>query len=195
MRDGKGGGARREEITDAAIGTLAAHGMRGFTHRAVDRAAGLPQGSTSYYFRTRDALLHGVLDRMLELELAQLGDSVVPERIGDIAEFADMVTTTVRRWLDDERERTLARYELALEATRRPALHRALVRARADFQQLAERLLADAGVPEAAERGRTLVAQIDGLVFEHVTGLPAGDISRTELHEAITNIFRHAMRP
>ena len=48
--------SRRAEIADAAISTLARDGMRGLTHRAVDRAAGLPEGSASYYFRTRQAL-------------------------------------------------------------------------------------------------------------------------------------------
>ena len=33
--------SRRAEIADAAIATLARDGMRGLTHRAVDRAAGL----------------------------------------------------------------------------------------------------------------------------------------------------------
>ncbi|SDL36900.1 hypothetical protein SAMN05421869_12541 [Nonomuraea jiangxiensis] len=40
-----------------AIRLLAAEGMRGLTHRAVDRAADLPDGSTPYYVRTRQALL------------------------------------------------------------------------------------------------------------------------------------------
>ena len=42
--------SRRALIADAAISTLARDGMRGLTHRAVDRAAGLPEGSASYYF-------------------------------------------------------------------------------------------------------------------------------------------------
>lgn len=186
---------RREEITDAAISALAAQGMRGLTHRAVDNAAGLPQGSTSYYFRTRDALLHGVLDRMLELELAQLDESVLPERLVDLEEFTAAAAGLVSRWLDEEWERTLARYELALEATRRPALHRALVEARAAFQRIGERLLSEAGVPDPAARIRILVALLDGLVFEQATKLPAGTINRAELHETITDLFRHAMRP
>jgi DNA-binding transcriptional regulator YbjK len=45
--------SRRALIADAAISTLARDGMRGLTHRAVDRTAGLPEGSASYYFRTR----------------------------------------------------------------------------------------------------------------------------------------------
>ena len=44
--------------------------MRQLTHRAVDAAAGLPIGSTSNRFRTRDSLLVAVLRRILERETA-----------------------------------------------------------------------------------------------------------------------------
>jgi hypothetical protein len=50
--------SRRALIADTAISTLARDGMRGLTHRAVDRAAGLPEGSASYHFRTRQAPGH-----------------------------------------------------------------------------------------------------------------------------------------
>ena len=50
---------RRTEILDAALRVLAEHGMRGLTHRAVDAAAGIAPGSTSYYFRSRSALVEG----------------------------------------------------------------------------------------------------------------------------------------
>ena len=59
--------SRRALIADAAISTLARDGMRGLTHRAVDRAAGLPEGSASYYFRTRQALLQATVERLAEL--------------------------------------------------------------------------------------------------------------------------------
>ncbi len=48
--------SRQTRIADVAIKTLARDGMRGLTHSADDRAAGLPQGLASYY-RTRQALL------------------------------------------------------------------------------------------------------------------------------------------
>ena len=44
---------RRRRILDAATVVVADHGLRGLTHRAVDREAGLPEGSCSAYFRTR----------------------------------------------------------------------------------------------------------------------------------------------
>jgi DNA-binding transcriptional regulator YbjK len=64
--------SRRALIADAAISTLARDGMRGLTHRAVDRAAGLPEGSASYYFRTRQALLQATVERLAELTSTDL---------------------------------------------------------------------------------------------------------------------------
>ena len=62
------GEARRDAIADAAIHLVATQGLRGLTHRAVDAVAGLPPGSTSYYLRTRKALLTACVDRMLALD-------------------------------------------------------------------------------------------------------------------------------
>ena len=48
---------RKDAILDAAIGLIATLGLEGTTHRAVDRAAGLPQGSTSYHFPRKTGLI------------------------------------------------------------------------------------------------------------------------------------------
>ncbi len=64
--------SRQTDIADAAIATLAHGGMRGLTHRAVDRAAGLPEGSACYYFRTRRALLQATVERLAELDIAEV---------------------------------------------------------------------------------------------------------------------------
>src|SRR6201994_5031819 len=63
-------GGRTRQVGDAAIAVLAEHGARGLTHRAVDRAAGLPPGTTSNYARTRGALLRLTLGRIAELDAA-----------------------------------------------------------------------------------------------------------------------------
>ena len=47
---------RRRELLEAALHVVADEGLRGLTHRAVDRRAGLPEGTCSAYFRTRQAL-------------------------------------------------------------------------------------------------------------------------------------------
>ena len=57
---------RRTQLLDAALAVVADKGMKGLTHRAVDAAAQVAEGTTSNYFRTRLALVEGVLDRLLE---------------------------------------------------------------------------------------------------------------------------------
>ena len=63
---------RRDRLADAAIELLAREGARGLTHRAVDAEAGEPAGTTSRYFRTRDALTAAAVDRIRDLHLGDL---------------------------------------------------------------------------------------------------------------------------
>ena len=63
---------RRRELCDAAIQLLAEDGAKGLSHLKVDAHAGVPDGTTSFYFRTRSALLRAVAERMAELDLATL---------------------------------------------------------------------------------------------------------------------------
>lgn len=51
-------------IADAAISVVAESGLRALTHRSIDVALGLPQGSTSYYYRTRAELVNAVIARI-----------------------------------------------------------------------------------------------------------------------------------
>src|SRR3954454_13257615 len=73
--------ARMELLLGSALHVVAELGLRGLTHRAVDRAAGLPEGSCSAYLRTRRALV---------LALTQY----VSERlVEDVEELASDLTT------------------------------------------------------------------------------------------------------
>lgn len=64
--------SRRDVVTDSAIAVVAEQGVRGLTHRAVDALAELPVGSTSNVYRTRDALITGIMERIGELNSQQL---------------------------------------------------------------------------------------------------------------------------
>ena len=57
---------RRRTLADAGLSILAGEGARGLTHRAVDRKAGVPTGTATNYFRTRDALISALVDRIGE---------------------------------------------------------------------------------------------------------------------------------
>jgi len=70
--------ALRARVLDAAIQLLGTQGLKALTHRRVDEQAELPPGSTSNYFRTRDALLCGVAEAILETEVAGMGAPFAP---------------------------------------------------------------------------------------------------------------------
>lgn len=162
--------SRQAAITDAAIAALAAEGMRGLTHRAVDRAAGLPEGSTSYYFRTRHALLAATVERLVELDAAEMPAIAASGR----DDLADAAATLLHAWMTVGRQRQLARYELMLEATRRTQLRVALNAAAANVRAMVASLLATAGIAEADRKAYELAALLDGLVFDQVAGARAG---------------------
>ena len=117
---------RRTAILDGALAVLAEQGMRGLTHRAVDAAAGLPPGSTSYYFRSRAALVAGCVQRLVERDLAEdvaaVNAAVLAAGQDLPAVLATVLTTVGVRMATVERQRTLARYELSLASVRDPAL-------------------------------------------------------------------------
>ena len=113
---------RRRTITDAAVACLGEHGARGLTHRAVDRQAGVPAGTTSNYFPTRAALVLGAAERIFELLAPD------PARVklinsnhhGVLAAMA-YVEYVAERLLSSP-HLTLALFELRLEAARNPAV-------------------------------------------------------------------------
>lgn len=162
---------RAELIADTAIALLAERGMRGLTHRAVDEEAGLPAGSTSNLARTRRALLELTLERLTELEIgtfaALLDDTDGPPSPEALVELA---ARTLWEQLTVGRRRTLARYELALEATRRPELREVYDQAGSRFRAPAVAILTAAGSPDPVRHGRQVVAFGEGVMFDAIAG-------------------------
>ncbi|MDX3537554.1 TetR family transcriptional regulator [Streptomyces sp. MB09-01] len=172
---------RRTLIADTAIGLVAATGLRGLTHRAVDGAAGLPAGSTSYYFRTRTALIGACYQRLAELDLGDvdLGDLDLGDLDGespsalpalDREAAAAALAGLLHRWLTVGRERQLARFELSLEAARNPALEADFLRAGQGPRARAAGILAALGADRPEGAAELLVAWTDGLLYDRLAG-------------------------
>ena len=73
--------ATRERALQAAVELLGAEGVRALSHARVDERAGLPPGTTSNWFRTRRALLGGVVDWIAERERADFDPAAMPTAI------------------------------------------------------------------------------------------------------------------
>ncbi|MGP3936358.1 TetR/AcrR family transcriptional regulator [Nonomuraea sp. KM88] len=181
---------RSELVADTAITLLAERGMRGLTHRAVDEAAGLPPGSTSNLARTRAALLELTLSRLTELEIHALGPAYTTARNGTLgaqAGMADTVAEGLHIQIRDRR-RALARYELALEATRRPELREIYDAAGSRFRDPAVALLAAQGSRDPVRHARQLVAFSEGLMFDAIVGA-GGTPTFEELRQAVEDFL------
>ncbi|MFF4046568.1 TetR/AcrR family transcriptional regulator [Streptomyces chartreusis] len=194
------GAPRADLVADTALALLAERGMRGLTHRAVDETAGLPQGSTSNVARTRQALLELTVRRLADREAKVLALEEMPDPRGGLDSLADGLALATHRSLTRNRELTLARYELALEATRRPELRAYFDATGARFRDQLSALVTALGSTAPARHVLSLVAWADGLMFNCVAGsfnaeVPSLDEVRAGLRELLGGMFDDASEP
>ncbi|WP_083751941.1 TetR/AcrR family transcriptional regulator [Saccharothrix sp. ALI-22-I] len=186
---------RMAALADAAIHVVATKGMRGLTHRAVDAQAGVPMGSTSAYFRTRKALVEGLVQRLVEVETAEV-DAAGADVPLDPDRLAESLAHVLDQWMTTGRERTLARYACLLEATHHPELRGILAHGERPRAQ-ARALLAALGAEDPERQSREVVAFVDGLLFDRLVGAgalgaptPGTPESRAELTQAVRAALR-----
>jgi AcrR family transcriptional regulator len=156
---------RRREILAAAMAVLAQQGNRGLTHRAVDREAGLSEGSSSAYFRTREALLRALGDFVadqLAVDVDALGQRLA-SCPGDHERAVREVSRLFSRWLSSP-DLLAARLELTVAATRDPALAERFRVWRDDLVGMVRAVMQDAD-QEGGASAETLVAALDGVLL------------------------------
>ncbi len=117
--------SRREQIIEAALRVIGRSGTQAVTHRAVAEEAGVPLGSTTYYFESKDDLLRQALEHVAASEVDRyrdLGDEL--RMVKSPRELADRLIDKLVAAVQD-RTSYIAEYELWLEAGRRPELREA----------------------------------------------------------------------
>lgn len=162
---------RKTLIADAAIALLGAAGARGLTHRAVDARAGLAEGSTSFYCRTKLDLWRLALVRHAELDLADLAADEQRMHGKDWTRdsLVDLLVHRVEDWSSDaKRERSVARFELFLVASREPELARIIDGWRLQFLQLTVEGVRRAGMADARTLGPLVVVALEGLLLDRL---------------------------
>ncbi|WAJ46443.1 TetR/AcrR family transcriptional regulator [Mycobacterium sp. Aquia_216] len=169
----RNGDERRRELCDAAIQVLAEQGSRGLTHGQVDRCAGVPEGTTSYYYRTRAALLRGVGWRIAEIDVANL-QSVIDEPRDSLAPFAHLAELTMMQADGPGLMLNRARHELLLGAVRDPGLAETsqtfVVRINAMAHEAIAHLQPGTDDPELLDAQTTAVTTFIAGVFTRLAG-------------------------
>lgn len=160
--------ATRERALEAAVQVLGAQGVRALTHARVDARAGLPRGSTSNWFRTRRALLAGVVDWIAESERADFDPAAMPA-ITELGELIESLCRVVELQSGPFSARTRARYALFLELAGDAELGEPLRRQRREFERWMERIVIAVGIVDPVSATRAVMALGDGLLLHRLT--------------------------
>jgi DNA-binding transcriptional regulator YbjK len=176
-----GSASRRRELCDAAIEILGEAGLKGLSHVKVDRRAGVAEGSTSVYFRTRRALVVAVAERLNErsrdgllalIDATSAGDSRVSN-----ATSSSLATRLLSAAKEPFQTQVKARYELFLLASEDEevaALFQQNLNLEFEFlRQIVVRMQPpDSAPPESVVDDQTLavVALVSGITLSLVAG-------------------------
>lgn len=178
---------RRRAILEATLQVIAEGGIDAVTHRRVAAAAGVPLGSTTYYFATRDVLIRETFRNYVataDSTIAALHSAHNDDTIAGIA--ATMVALARHEAASASVVR--AEYELILHAGRDPELA-ADLRAweRNNASQLAE-MLERLGTLRPLETARGLIRLVRGHELDSLWGDPDPE----ELGRQITHLLQSA---
>jgi AcrR family transcriptional regulator len=155
-------------MLDAALALLAEGGPAAVTHRAVAERTGSSLGSVTYHFAAKVDLLHEVY----RLHLARvrdraesIGQATMQQRPGppNPARFADGLLRYLEQGVREDRDGSLATFELALERARDPALRRRLRAVKGDSDAFAAEQFAALGSSEPDTDAALVIAALDGL--------------------------------
>lgn len=162
---------RRTTLLDGAIAVLGEQGVRAVTHRAVDASAGLPAGSTSNHFRTRDALFDAIVVRVAQRERDSWEQLARREWPTSPAELAVILAASAVEATSTHRTLVLARYAILVEAGCRPELRHQLRRTGAEVSGWFLAWLRTAGSTDPGQDGHLIMNYWTGLVL-HELAMP-----------------------
>ncbi|SDJ55405.1 transcriptional regulator, TetR family [Lentzea albidocapillata subsp. violacea] len=155
--------SNRDRALAAAVELLGTEGLRGLTHARVDDRADLPKGSTSNYFRSRAALLDGVVDWMVRKEVPQVETTLKPaspqDLVDELCRLYDFMT-------GPNAVTVTARMVLWAEAATNPQVRQALLRGRATMASMLVPALAGLGARDPLAASDTLGACVQGLFLQ-----------------------------
>ncbi len=164
---------RREVLLDAAIVVVAERGMRGLTHRAVETQAGLPHGSTTYYFGTRQDLVIALMRHLAERGRASI-EPIARQLTLTLADRSreldiDQICDGLVAWIDASAQMELARYELQVTGARDPEMKQLMTETCDIFRQMCEPIVIACGSSDPARDSSVVQAGVDGFMFKRLT--------------------------
>jgi len=161
------GEERRERILRATLAVISRAGIPAVTHRSVAEEAGVPLGSLTYWFATKDDLLREALRRFVADEAERLRG--IAEQLNDGAAPAE-VARRFARVLEKAHvgPDQIAQFELYLEAARNPVLRPIAAEGVRAYDEVAVAALRAVGAPDPEAAAPLFVSLADGLGMRRI---------------------------
>lgn len=175
---------RRRQLVEIAMELIAAKGFEGLRFQEVAKQAGINNATLFYHFRSKEELIMGVMQHLLE-EL-QKTPGLPADRPATAPEELRLEFASVGDLLTKRPKLFVALTELSLRAMRDPALASA-VKIRDHFWRQHLSGILRRGIKDGAFRAdvdvetavASVMAQIKGIGFHAVTGkLKAGEVRK-----------------
>jgi TetR/AcrR family transcriptional regulator, transcriptional repressor of bet genes len=144
---------RRQAIAEAAIASIAEHGLDGAKLTRIAKAAGVTTGAVTHYFEDKDEVLLAALDEVCRRLMQKLGDVDQRPVVEQLADALPLDRQSLDEW----------RVWIAFWG--RAAFVPALARVHRSYYQAIENELAKAmgGTAAAALNASAIIAAIDGI--------------------------------
>ena len=173
-------GQGREALCRALMRVVARDGFDGVTFRSVAAEANVTHGLASYYFKTREAMIHEALSWAVD-------HTIESSRLAASANGIEGFASDVPRVIDQSPEEAVFQFELLLRALRSPALLDGVRKSYDEYVDVVARSLGGIGIGGDAI-ARVVFAALDGLTLQQ---LLYGDRRRTEeAFDALRGLLR-----
>lgn len=184
------GQARRLLLLQTTLRLIADEGIDAVSHRSVAEAAGVPLGSTTYWFASRQDMLQEALEHFARLEIEMLRErlaAVLDKRLSRrrlVDEFTDLLLPQ----LGEQRWRTVAQYAFMQEAARLPVLEAACREWTDAWEEALAEVFQSLGALDSRLEARMFLAMLDGLLLGQLAA-PDDDVERNVLRPALRAWF------
>ncbi len=190
---GKRVSPRRAQIVEATLRVINASGAHAVTHRAVAAEAGVSLASTTYYFDSKDALVHEALELVIDRSTALLAEHTAVSGPISADELVERLVRLSAAQLADPEAPLMAQFELMIESGRRPQLRPLAERWDSVYMESLTTLVDAAGLDRPGEAAELIASLLEGSLLGQLS-LPRDDYStahlRPMLERAITGLRR-----
>ena len=181
---------RRLLLLDTTLRLIASGGTDAVSHRAVAELAGVPLGSTTYWFASRQDMLREALEHFARVEIETLRQrlaGVLGKRLSR-RRLVDQFSAHLLSQLGEARWRTVAQYALLQETAREPELERVCREWTEAWEEALVEVFTSLRARSPELEARMFLAMLDGLLIGELA-TPSEDVERTVIRPALEAWF------